>query len=420
MTSSFASRHAAGLSIVCALVLGGCSPGGADQGAAAGGAPPPAPVGVLTLEPGPATVVSELPGRLEPTRSAEVRARVAGVVLQRSFREGSDVRAGQLLFSIDPAPLRADLAAATAALQRAEASMALARVEADRYEPLVRANAVSRQEYDKAVATLRLAEAEVAAQRATRDLARLNLDYASVSAPIAGRIGKPLVTEGALVGQGEATPMARIHQLDPIYADFTQPAAELKRLRSAVERGELRQTGGPRVTLVLDDGSEYPLPGKLLFAGAEVDPATGQVTLRAQFPNPERRLLPGMYLRVRVEQGVEPQALRVPQQAVQRSADGGGSVWVLGADGIPVPRAVRTGPAVGDDWIIREGLKAGETVVVEGFQKLRPGAPVQPTPWTRPGAEKPAAEKSAAEEPATGKPATGKPATEGSITRTGS
>ncbi len=377
-----------GLAFAVSLALAGCNSG--EQAGPGAGGPPPAPVGVIQVAPQATAVVSDLPGRLDATRVAEVRARVPGVVLQRAFREGSDVKAGQLLFKIDPAPLQAELAAASAALPRAEASLELARVQAARYEPLVKANAVSRQEYDNAVASQKLAQAEVAAQRAARDRARLNLGYATVTAPIAGRIGRPLVTEGALVGQGESTPMARIQQLDPIYADFTQPASELARLRKAFERGEMtRADGAARVTLVLDDGSEYPVSGRLLFSDAEVDRSTGQVTLRAQFPNPERRLLPGMYVRVRLEQGVEQQALRVPQQAVQRSADGGGSVWVVGPDNKPVPRPVKTGAAVGDEWIVREGLKAGDTVIVEGFQKIQPGAPVQPEPWRKAPAAEP-------------------------------
>ena len=357
--------------------------GGQDPAAAAGGAPPPAPVGVVQLAPQSTPVASELPGRIDATRVAEVRARVAGVVLERRFREGSDVKAGEVLFRIDPAPMQAELAAASASLQRAEAARALAKLTADRYAPLVKANAVSREEYDNALASLKLADAEVAAARAARDRARLNLEYATVTAPISGRIGRALVTEGALVGQGEATPMARIQRLDPVYADFTQPASELARLRAAFERGDLSRANdrAARVTVLLDDGSAYPLPGELLFSDAEVDRATGQVTLRASIPNPEQRLLPGMYVRVRLEQGVREGALRVPQQAVQRSSDGGASVWVLDPSNQPVPRAIRTGAAVGDEWVVEDGLKAGDTVVVEGFQKIRPGAPVQPTPW---------------------------------------
>lgn len=376
------------VAIVLAVTLGfaaGCSNEPAGANAAAGAAPPPAPVGVVTVAQAPITVSSELPGRLDATRIAEVRARVAGVVLERAFREGSDVRAGQLLFRIDPAPLRAALAAAEANLQRAEAQLGIARVQVDRYGPLVEANAVSRQEYDNAVAALKLAQADVAAQRAARERARLDLGYATVTAPISGRIGRALVTEGALVGQGEPTPMATIQQLDPIYADFTQPVAELERLRRAFESGELARADRDtaRVALVLDDGTEYPQAGRLLFSDVTVDRSSGQVTLRAQFPNPQRRLLPGMYVRVRLEQGVDERAIRIPQQAVQRSADGSSTVWVVGADNKPEQRPVKTGAAVGDEWIVRDGLKVGDTVIVEGFQKLQPGAPVQPVPWAR-------------------------------------
>ncbi|KAA0210647.1 MAG: efflux RND transporter periplasmic adaptor subunit [Burkholderiales bacterium] len=370
-----------GVAIGAALALAGCQPGEPPVA----GEPPPPPVGVVKVIPQPTIVTSELPGRLEPTRIAEVRARVAGIVLQRAFREGSDVKAGQLLFRIDPAPLQADLAAAEAALARSEASLALARVQATRYAALVKSSAISQQEYDNATAAQKLGEAEVAAQRAARDRARLNLGYATVVAPISGRIGRALVTEGALVGQGESTPMARIQQLDPIYVDFTQPVSQLARLRKAFASGQLERAGeaSAKVALVLEDGSQYAQPGRMLFSDATVDPGTGQVTLRAQFPNAERVLLPGMYVRVRLEQGVEQQAIRIPQQAVQRSPDGGGSVLVVGADNKPVPRAVVTDGTVGDEYIVRDGLAAGETVVVDGFQKIRPGATVQPVPWSK-------------------------------------
>lgn len=364
-------------------VLAGCDRVAPSAVAAGGGAPPPPPVSIVVVQPAPATISSELPGRLEPTRIAEVRARVPGIVEQRAFREGSEVKAGQVLFRIDSAPLKADLAAADANLQRAQAALELARAEVRRFAPLVEANAISRQQYDNAVAQQKLAQADVAALRAARDRAKLNLGYATVSAPIAGRIGKALVSEGALVGQGEPTPMATIQQVHPIFADFTQPATEIARLRRAFESGEVKQVQGDtaRVVLVLDDGSDYGLPGKLLFSDLSVDRSTGQVTLRAEFPNPDRVLLPGMYVRVRLEQGVDERAIRVPQQAVQRGSDGGASVWVVGEADIPALQPIVTGPTVGDTLIVREGLKAGDRVVVEGFQKLRPGAPVKPEPW---------------------------------------
>lgn len=384
VTSSTA--RVAGVALLTLLVATGC---GRDLSAAqpAGAAPPPAPVAIVVAEPKPTTVSSELPGRLEPTRIAEVRARVPGIVQKRVFREGSEVKAGQLLFRIDPAPLQADLAAADASLQRAEAALALARAEVARFEPLVKANAISRQQFDNALAQQKLAQADVAAMRAARDRARLNLGYATVGAPISGRIGRALVTEGALVGQGEPTPMATIQQLDPIYVDFTQPATELARLRKAFESGSVERVAGAsaRVALVLDDGSEHPATGKLLFSDVTVDPGTGQVTLRAEFPNPDRSLLPGMYVRVRLEQGVDRQAIRLPRQAVQRSSDGGAWVWVVGDGDVPAQRTVTTGATVGDELIVREGLKPGDRVVVEGFQKIRPGAPVSAEPWVARG-----------------------------------
>lgn len=386
MSATFRRIRLPAALLAAALALSACNRGGNDPSAAAGaGAPPPPAVGVVSVTPQRTPIVSELPGRVDSTRIAEVRARVPGVVLQRVFREGSDVKAGELLFRIDPAPLQADLDNAQAALQRAEAALYQARVQAERYEPLVKANAISKQEYDNAVAAQKLAQADVAAAQAAAQRARLNLGYATVTAPIAGRIGRALVTEGALVGQGEATPMARIQQLNPIYVDFTQPVSELARLRAAFEAGSVKQLSGKqaRITVLLDDGTEYPQAGRLLFSDVSVDRTTGQVSLRAEFPNPRQLLLPGMYVRVRLEQGVNEQALRVPQQAVQRAADGGASVLVVGAGGQIEQRKVKTGSAFGDEWIVNEGLKPGETVVVEGFQKIRPGAPVQPVPWQR-------------------------------------
>ena len=388
--------------LAATLALSACNRGGNDPAAAGpgpgAGAPPPAAVGVVSITPQRTPIISELPGRVDSTRIAEVRARVPGVVLQRVFREGSDVKAGQLLFKIDPAPLQAELDSAQAALQRAEAALYQARVQAERYEPLVKANAISKQEYDNAVAAQKLAQADVAAAQAAAQRTRLNLGYATVTAPIAGRIGRALVTEGALVGQGEATPMARIQQLNPIYVDFTQPVSELARLRAAFDAGSVKQLAGTqaRITLLLDDGTEYAQGGRLLFSDVSVDRTTGQVSLRAEFPNPRQLLLPGMYVRVRLEQGVNEQALRVPQQAVQRAADGSASVLVVGANGQVEQRTVKTGAAVGDEWIVNEGLKPGETVVVEGFQKIRPGAPVQPVPWQRSGTAATAAPNAAA------------------------
>lgn len=403
--SAFGPAGAVVLMICLPLATTGCGPAPSVAGQGAGGAPPPAPVGIVVVEPAPVALVSELPGRIEPTRVAEVRARVAGIVQQRAFREGSDVKAGQLLFRIDPAPLQADLAAAEASLKRAEAALGLAGAEAARFAPLVEAKAISRQQYDQALAQHKLAQADLASARAARDRARLNLGYATVTAPIAGRIGRALVTEGALVGQGEPTPMATIQQLDPIYVDFTQPATELARLRKAFASGSVEKVTGEqaRVALVLDDSTEHPAPGRLLFSEATVDRNTGQVTLRAEFPNPDRTLLPGMYVRVRLEQGLDRRAIRLPRQAIQRESDGGAWVWVIGEGELPSQRSIVTGATLGDDQLVREGLKPGERVVVEGFQKIRPGAPVTAAIWT-PGKGAPATGEGSA---AAGRPAPG-------------
>lgn len=380
MMPRFASAAStAAVLAVCTSLVAGC---GGDSNAAAPPDMPPASVGVLQLEAKPAIVASELPGRVEAARVAQVRARVPGIVLERVFREGSDVKAGQVLFRIDPAPLKAEVESATARLRRAEAALHQATVLAERYAPLVAVNAVSRQEYDDALAAQKLAQADVAASRAELNRARLDLGYATVEAPIAGRVGRALVTEGALVGQGEATPMATIQRIDRVYVNFTQPVSELVRLRKRFEQGAVRGAdGASAVTLLLDDGSEYAHRGELLFSEVSVDPGTGQVTLRASFPNDERLLLPGMYVRVRLQQGIDEQALRVPQQAVQRTADGRAAVWIVDAQNQAVQRAVQTGASVDDDWIITKGLAPGDIVIVDGVQKIRPGAPVQPTPW---------------------------------------
>lgn len=370
------------VSLATLLALSACSKGNgsAQQGA---GAPPPMEIGTITVQPAKEVIVNELPGRVEATRIAEVRARVPGIVLQRAFREGSDVKAGQLLFKIDPAPFQADYNSAKANLERDEANLYQARMLAERYEPLVKANAISKQEYDNAVAAYKQAQAAVSASKAALDRAKLNLDYATVTAPISGRIGRALVTEGALVGQGEVTPLAVIQRLDPIYVNFTQSVTQLMQLRAAFDSGKIKQVAPneARVSLLLDDGSQYPLTGRLLFSDVTVDQSTGQVTLRAEFPNPKSVLLPGMYVRVRVEQGIDEAAITVPQQAVQRGANGDAGVYVVGADNKVETRPIQTGAAVGDRWVVTKGLAPNDVVIVEGFQKIRPGAQVKPVPW---------------------------------------
>jgi membrane fusion protein (multidrug efflux system) len=386
------------LALACAAVLAGCGQGGNAPPAGAA-APPPPEVGVVTVTPGEVGVTTELPGRLEASRVAQVRARAAGIVQERLFREGSDVRAGQPLFRIDAAPYLAAQASARATLARAEANLALASATAERYRPLVEANAISKQEFANAVAAQKQAEAEVAAGRAAVQTAGINLGYASVTSPISGRIGRALVTEGALVGQGEATPLAVVQQIHPLYVNFTQSASEALALRRAMAEGRLERAAGSgeaaQVRLLLEDGSAYPQPGKLLFSDLTVDPTSGQVTLRAEVPNPNGALLPGLYVRVRLEVAKASNAVLLPQQAVTRTATGD-TVMVVAGDGQVATRPVKLGGSQGPRWVVLEGLKAGEQVVVDGFQKIRPKAPVKPVPWSPAGAPAAAPAASAA------------------------
>jgi membrane fusion protein (multidrug efflux system) len=360
----------------------------APAGGKDAGGPPPAEVGVVTVQPRPVGLVTELPGRLEASRVAQVRARAAGILLQRVFVEGSDVRAGQPLFKIDPSSLQASVSAAQASLARAQATLAQASAQVERYKPLLEANAISKQDYTNAVAAQKTAEADVAAAKANLKTGQINLGYATVTAPIAGRIGRALVTEGALVGQGEATPLAVIQQINPMYVNFTQSTTEVLALRKAIDSGKFHRADGSdsaSVEIVLEDGSVYPQRAKLLFSDLSVDPTSGQITLRAEVPNPRGLLLPGMYVRVRLEQAETPTGMVVPQQAVQRGSTGD-SVMVVAADGTVSPRPVKVGTAQGGDWVILDGLKPGEMVMVDGFQKLRGNAPVKPVPWQRPQA----------------------------------
>lgn len=374
------------------LIAAGLSGCGKSEPPAAGGPPggvaPPAEVGVVTVTPGDLGLITELPGRLEASRMAEVRARAAGILQERVFREGSDVKAGQLLFRIDPAPYAAALQSAQASLARAQASRTQATSLTTRYQPLLAENAISQQEFANAQGARQTAEADVAVAQAAVQTARINLGYASVTAPISGRIGRALVTEGALVGQGQATALATIQQVNPLFVNFTQSAAEVLRLQRALEAGQLKGAGASAasVRVVLEDGSELDQPGKLLFSDLTVDPATSQITLRAEVPNPGGRLLPGLYVRVRLEQATARDAITLPQQAVTRSAQGD-TVRVVSAEGKVAIRPVSVGGQQNGQWIVLDGLKAGEQVMVDGFQKLRGDAPVKPVPWTPPGAQ---------------------------------
>ncbi len=351
-----------------------------------GGAPPPAEVGVVTVKTGDVGLVTELPGRLEASRVAQVRARAAGIVQKRLFVEGSTVRAGQSLFQIDASPYQATLASAQANVAKAEANLIQAAAQADRYKPLIEAKAISQQEFVNAQAAQKLAAADVTVAKAAVQTARINLGYASITAPISGRIGRALVTEGALVGQGEATPMAVIQQTDPVYVNFTQSASEVMKLRGALESGQLKRAGtqAASVRVVLEDGTEYAKPGKLLFSDLTVDATSGQITLRAEVPNPTGTLLPGLFVRVRLEQAQVSNAITLPQQAVTRTPQGD-SVMVVGTDGKVAPRPIKVGGQQSGQWVILEGLQNGDQVMVDGFQKLRGGAPVKPVPWQAPG-----------------------------------
>lgn len=349
---------------------------------------PPPEVSIVTAQAQQVVMATELPGRLEASRVAEVRARVPGIVLKRSFREGSDVKAGQALFTIDPAPYRAAYQSAEAAVAKAEANLGQARLKVQRYKPLVETNAISKQEFDEAVAAEKQAVADVAAAKAAQESARINLSYANVTAPISGRIGRAQVTEGALVGQGAATPLATIQQLDPIYVNVTQSATEALQLQRAMRDGQLQKAGkdGAKVTILMQDGEPYPHAGKLLFSDLTVDQSTGAIVLRALVPNPDNFLLPGMYVRARVEQAVRENTITVPQQAVQRTQNGA-LVMVVDQENKVAARPVKVAASMDNSWIVSEGVKPGERIMVEGFQKAPPGAVVNPVPWKQAAAD---------------------------------
>lgn len=339
-------------------------------------------VSVITVRPQPRAVVRELPGRIAPTRVAEVRPRVSGVVVERLFHQGSEVKAGEPLYRIDPRPFEVEVMSNEAGLAKAQAQLHQAQQHARRIATLTSQRAAPEAENEKAIASERQAQAEVEGRKADLARAKLNLDYATVRAPIDGVVGAALVTEGALVVQNE-TNLATIQQLDLVYADFTQSVAELNQLRRAFESGDLEriEAGAAKVRLVLDDNSVYVLNGKLLFSEARVEANTGQVTLRGEFPNPKRELLPGMYVRVRIDQGLDSDAIAVPQQAVQRNGGGGSEVFVVKDDNRVAVQPVRTGSVQDGVWFVTDGLKAGDKVVVEGFQKFAAGDRVKPRSW---------------------------------------
>ena len=358
--------------IVCAALLSGCDgQDGQQQHAQA-----PA-VSVYTVKSAPLSVTTELPGRTDAYRVAEVRPQVSGIVLRRNFTEGGDVNAGDSLYQIDPATYQAAYDSAKGDLAKAQAAARIAHLTVKRYVPLVGTQYVSKQEYDQAVATAQQADAGVTAAQAAVESARINLAYTKVTSPISGRIGKSSVTEGALVTNGQATALATVQQLDPIYVDVTQSSSDFMHLKqSSLQKGD----GGSSVQLLMENGQPYPLKGTLQFSDVTVDESTGSITLRAIFPNPQHMLLPGMFVRARIDEGTQPDAILVPQQGVTRTPRGDATVMVVNDKNQVESRTVVAPQAVGDRWLVTEGLKNGDRVIVSGLQKVRPGVTVVATP----------------------------------------
>jgi len=409
---------AALFTLVPLVLLAGCSE------SRQGGAQQPTEVAVITLAPRSVNITDELPGRTTAFRVAEVRPQVSGIVQKRLFTEGGEVRAGQQLLQIDPASYRAALSAAEAALKRAEARLVAAKLLEERYTPLIAANAVSRQDYDDAVAEHAQAQAEVAAAKAQVEAARINVVYSQVLSPISGRIGRALVTEGALVTAGQSQPLALVQQLDPIYVDISQSSAQMLRLQRQLAEGVLQkdEQNQAEVILTLEDGRQYPEKGKLQFSEVSVDPGTGAVVLRAIFPNPRRELLPGMFVRAQLIQGQRKEAIMVPQRGVTRNQRGEATVLVVDAENKVAERVVAADRVIANEWLITRGLAAGDRVVVDGLQKVRPGVVVRPVEATEAAAAKSTATSSepAAATPSPASAATPSPAAAGENAAPGS
>jgi membrane fusion protein (multidrug efflux system) len=332
-------------------------------------------VSFLKIEPKPLALTSELTGRTSPYRIAEVRPQVSGIILDRAFSEGERVEVGQILYKIDPANYQAEYDRAKATLARDEAALTTARLKAERYAGLVKAKSVSQEAYEEADAALKQAQANIAMDKALLQSARIALNYTHVSAPIAGYIGRSNVTQGALVTANQVTSLATIRQLDPIYVDVTQSSVDLLRLKRALSRGDVQRPDPlhPKVELILEDGSKYPHKGQLKFSEMMVDEKTGSITIRALFPNPDQQLLPGMYVRAIVQEGIKQNAILVPQQAVTRDANGNASTLTINSESIVEPRQLTIARAVGNQWLINDGLKADDQVIIKGLQKVRPG-----------------------------------------------
>lgn len=364
-----------------ALLLGLAACGQNDK-AKQGGAPGPTPVGFVVIREEPVTLTTELPGRTAAYETSEVRPQVNGLIRARLFTEGDFVRQGQPLYRIDSAPYEAQVASARAALARARATIAATAALARRYGELVKINAIARQEYENAVASANQAQADVAAQSAAVRSAQIDLARTTITAPISGRIGRSAFTTGALVSAAQAAPLATIQRLDPMYVDVQQPSADLLRLREQIVAGNLARGGDVRVRLKLETGSVYPIEGRLRFADVTVDPATGSQTIRAIFANPQGLLLPGMFARAELVDGVQGRAMLVPQRAVSRDERGRPAVMVIGRGDKAEPRAIQTDRTVGDSWLVTGGVKPGDRVIVEGGMLLRPGMPVSGRPWS--------------------------------------
>ncbi|WP_343552208.1 efflux RND transporter periplasmic adaptor subunit [Pantoea sp.] len=366
---------AAVLMLSGSFVLTGCDDNKSQQAAQQ----QPPEVGVVTLKNEPLKITTELPGRTSAFRVAEVRPQVSGIILKRNFVEGSDVKAGQSLYQIDPATYQAAYDSAKGDLVQAEANARVAQLTITRYKPLLGTKYISQQDYDTAAGTAAQTAAAVQAAKANVETARINLAYTKVTSPISGRIGKSSVTEGALVSSGQTTALATVQQLDPMYVDVTQSSDEFLRLRGELESGQLKQNDGKaNVTLLMQNGSAYSQPGTLEFSDVTVDETTGSITLRAIFPNPDGRLLPGMFVRARLDEGTNPNALLVPQQGVTRTPTGQATAMVVGADNKVESRNITANQAFGDKWLVTEGLKAGDRVITTGIQRAKPGAQVTP------------------------------------------
>ncbi|RBP46522.1 membrane fusion protein (multidrug efflux system) [Roseimicrobium gellanilyticum] len=376
-----------------ALSLTGCGKKPAGPPAGMGMMGGPMEVGVLTLAATPITLTQDLPGRTSAFRVAEVRARVNGIVLKRLFNEGSDVKEGDVLYEIDPAPYQAELDRAIGALARSEANAEAARIKEERYKHLVSTKAISQQELDDATASLHAFEADIISGKAAVQAAKINLGYTKVTSPVSGRVGISQVTEGAYVQAGTATLLVTVQQLDPMYVDVTQSSNDLMRLKKALAAGELsnEKQAHAKVELLLDDGEVHKQQGTLQFSDISVNPSTSSVTVRAIFPNPKAELLPGMFVRARLVEGRKTDALLVPQFAVSRNSKGEATAFVVGAEDKAEIRVLAADRTVGNQWLITSGLKSGDRVIMNNLQKLRPGAPVKSVPYAPPGAPAPAA-----------------------------